>query len=104
MGEPVERIDAIHFAGLQLKSEIYIARHEDKLELTEVVASGTCGELTAGGKLALVEIRHMPVGRQIFALWRRSSPYSRDFETLTIEISSLMLQQEDQPLEETGHP
>lgn len=69
-----------------------------------VMASGTCGELTAGGKLALVEIRHMPVGRQIFALWRRSSPYSRDFETLTIEISSLVLQQEDQPLEETGHP
>lgn len=56
MGEPVERIDAIHFAGLQLKSEIYLARHEDKLELTEVVASGTRGSLRGLRDRAMMQL------------------------------------------------
>ncbi|MBT9372563.1 MULTISPECIES: LysR family transcriptional regulator [unclassified Rhizobium] len=68
-----------------------------------LVPSLTSGELTSGGKLALVPIKHMPIGRKIFALWRRSSPYSIDFETLTIEISSLMRQREDQIPGETGY-
>lgn len=63
-----------------------------------LVPSLTCGELTAGGRLALVEIKHMPVGRQIFALWRRSSPYLADLEQFAIEVSSLIKTLTPQPL------
>lgn len=57
-----------------------------------LVPSLTCGELTASGKLALVEIKNMLMGRKIFALWRRSSPYSADLEEFAVDISSLIRQ------------
>lgn len=60
-----------------------------------LVPSLACGELTAEKRLALVEIEDMPVGRQIFALWRRSSPYSVALEKFTGEFSALMRQQQD---------
>ncbi|PWE52499.1 LysR family transcriptional regulator [Metarhizobium album] len=55
-----------------------------------LVPAFTCGELTAGGKLALVEILNRPVGRQIFGLWRRSSPYAAELGRFAAAVSVFM--------------
>lgn len=73
--------------GLSIETRMRLVREHGYACLIPAIA---CGQLTNAAQFALAEIKGMPVRRQIFALWRRSSPYPVDLESFAQGLSSLL--------------
>ncbi|MCF1464135.1 LysR family transcriptional regulator [Agrobacterium vitis] len=73
--------------GLSIETRIRLVREQGYSCLVPSIA---CGQSINGTQFALAEIKGNPVRRQIFALWRRSSPYPVDLESFAKELAILL--------------
>jgi hypothetical protein len=73
--------------GLSIETRVRLVREQGYSCLVPSIA---CGQSINGTQFALAEIKGKPVRRQIFALWRRSSPYPVDLENFAKELAILL--------------